>query len=91
MFEYLKKFKKSKIIIDPNYPDHEVFDVANYDNWKFFYYNTEKMIPDKGEIPEPKELRARITVCKNADHAHDLLTRRSVTGILLFINNTPVK
>ena len=32
-----------------------------------------------------------ITVYKDADHAHDVLTRRSVSGILLFINNTPVK
>ena len=34
---------------------------------------------------------ACITVYKDADHAHDVLTRRSVSGILLFINNTPVR
>ena len=33
----------------------------------------------------------RITVYKDADHAHDLVTRRSVSGVLLFLNNTPVK
>ena len=27
---------------------------------------------------------------KDADHAHDVLTRRSVTGILLLINNKPI-
>ena len=27
----------------------------------------------------------------DADHAHDQVTRRSVTGVVLFINNTPVK
>ena len=27
----------------------------------------------------------------DADHAHDKVTRRSVTGILLFVNGTPVK
>ena len=32
-----------------------------------------------------------VTVYKDAEHAHDVLTRRSVSGILLFINNTPVK
>ena len=32
-----------------------------------------------------------MTVYVDADHAHDILTRRSVTGILLMINNTPVK
>ena len=47
VFGYLKKFKKSKIIIDPNYPDHEIFDIANYNNWNFFYYNTKEIVPDK--------------------------------------------
>ena len=28
---------------------------------------------------------------KDADHAHDILTKRSVTGILLLVMNTPVK
>ena len=32
-----------------------------------------------------------MTVFKDTDHAHDVLTRRSVSGILLLINNTPVK
>ena len=35
--------------------------------------------------------RVRITVYKDADHAHDILIRCSVTGVLLFLNNTPVK
>ena len=33
----------------------------------------------------------RITAYKDSDHANDLVTRRSVTEILLFTNNTPVK
>ena len=41
-------------------------------------------------MPSPKGLPAWITVYKDADHAHDALTRRSVFGILLMINNTPV-
>ena len=27
----------------------------------------------------------------DADHAHDLVTRQSVTGVLIFINNTPIR
>ena len=27
----------------------------------------------------------------DANHAHDVMTRRSVTAILLFINNTPIQ
>jgi hypothetical protein len=33
----------------------------------------------------------KITIYVDADHAHDQVTRRSVTGYILFINNTPIK
>ena len=33
----------------------------------------------------------RMIIYKDADHAHDIVRRRFVTGILLFINNTLVK
>ena len=33
----------------------------------------------------------QITIYVDADHAHDVVTRRSVTGILVFINGTLVK
>ena len=42
-------------------------------------------------LPKPSGKKIRITAYKDADHAHDLVTRRLVTGILLFLNNTPVK
>ena len=42
-------------------------------------------------MPAPKGPPVRITVYKDADHAHDMLTCRSVSGILLFLNNTPVR
>jgi hypothetical protein len=31
-----------------------------------------------------------MTVYVDADHAHDKITRRSITGILMMLNNTPV-
>jgi hypothetical protein len=31
-----------------------------------------------------------MTVYVNEDHPHDLVTRRSITGILVMINNTPI-
>jgi hypothetical protein len=42
-------------------------------------------------MPLPKGKPVDITVYVDADHAHDQVTRRSVTGCILFINNTPVK
>jgi hypothetical protein len=32
-----------------------------------------------------------MTVYVYADHAHDLFIRRSITGILVMINNTPIR
>ena len=32
-----------------------------------------------------------MTVYVDADHAHDLVTRRSITGILMMLNNTPIR
>ena len=58
---------------------------------KEFYPDAEEEIPSKEMLPKPKGKKIRITVYKDADHAHDLVTRRSVTGVLLVLNNTPVK
>jgi len=43
------------------------------------------------DMPQPKGNKVQVTIYVDADHAHDQLTRRSVTGILLFVNNTPIK
>jgi hypothetical protein len=32
-----------------------------------------------------------MTVYVDADHAHDLVTRRSITGILVMLNNIPIR
>jgi hypothetical protein len=38
-----------------------------------------------------KGTRVRMTVYVDADHAHYLVTRRSITGILVMLNNTPIR
>ena len=38
----------------------------------------------------PKEELCTLTFYVNADHAKDKLTRRSVTGVLILLNNTPI-
>ncbi len=91
VFGYLKKFHKGRIMIDPAYPNHSGFDVKEYDHWQEFYPDASELIPDKNEMPIPRGPPACITVYKDADHAHDMLTRQSVSGILLLINNTPVR
>jgi hypothetical protein len=55
-----------------------------------------KFYPDAGEeipkeFPPEKGIRVRMTVYVDADHAHDLVTRRSITGILVMLNNNPIR
>ena len=91
VFGYLKRYNKGKIMIDPNYPNHDQFESNTFENWKEFYPEAQEMLPDEQSKPDYLGPPIRITVYKDSDHAHDLVTRRSVTGILLLVNNTPVK
>jgi hypothetical protein len=89
VFGYLKKFPKGRIVINPGYRDNSKHQLSKYENWKEFYPDAEEQLPEN--MPTPYGRKARITVYVDADHAHDVVTRRSVTAILLFINNTPVR
>ena len=78
-------------MIDPNYPNHSNYPTPEHDNWKEYYPDAKEDIPTGKDRPTPKGPMVRFTLWKDADHAHCMLTRRSVTGIILFLNNTPVK
>ena len=41
-------------------------------------------------MPEPKGNSVNITVFVDADHAGDRATRRSFTGILIYVNRVPI-
>jgi hypothetical protein len=76
---YLRKYTKGRILIlDLGFFDHKEHQSNNFDNWREFF-------------PDAEEEKARITIFVDADHAHDVVTRRLVTGIILFINKTPVR
>jgi hypothetical protein len=89
ILSYLKTFPKGRIIIDTSYPDHSVHSVEDHSNWMEFYPDTSEEIPK--DLPPAKGPRVKITVYVDADHAHDLVTRRSITGIVVMLNNTPIR
>ena len=43
------------------------------------------------DLPQEKGKPVRMTVYVDADHAHDLVTQRSIAGIVMFLNNTPFR
>jgi hypothetical protein len=86
---YLKTFPKGRVIIDTSYPNHSEYLVDDLPNWKDFYPDAEEEISN--DLSKSKGPKVRMTVYVDADHAHDLVTRRSITGILVMLNNTPIR
>jgi hypothetical protein len=66
-----------------------MYPVEDHSIWMEFYPNASEEIPK--DLPPEKGPRVRMTVYVDADHAHDLVTRRSITGILVMLNNTPIR
>jgi hypothetical protein len=54
-----------------------------------FYPDAEEELPP--DMLPPKGKPIRLTCFKDADHAHDVVTRRSVTEVLLLTNNMPIE
>ena len=92
IFGYLKKYKNRRIVIDSRDTIRVGGkDALNLDSAIFF----EEVYPDSaeeidGKVPETKVDDLEITAFVDSDHTHDILTRRSVTGLLILLRQTPV-
>jgi hypothetical protein len=89
VFGYLKHFPKRSTIYDARMPTHRDDLVTKYDGWKEMYPDAKEEMPPG--MPEPKGNPVRISAYFDADHAGCLETRRSTTGMIMFLNGTPVK
>jgi hypothetical protein len=89
ILSYLKTFPKGRVIIDTSYPEDSVYPVEDHSNLIEFYPDSSEEIPK--DLPLEKGPRVRMTVYVDADHENDLVTRRSFTGILVMLNNTPIR
>jgi hypothetical protein len=89
VFGYLKQYSDGKIPIDVGTPPiRDKALITKGQNWIEFYPDAEEDIPS--DILTPMGAEATLTVYVDADHARDKVTRRSVTGIVLLVNNTPL-
>ena len=87
IFGYLKGASKQCIFLDPQHPDFDERSFTKYD-WTDFYRNADERVPS--DMPPPRG-RAVLTHCfVDLDHAGDKVTRRSQTGLLLFVDRAPV-
>jgi hypothetical protein len=89
ILSYLKTFQNRGIIIDTSYPDHSMYPDEDHPNRVEFYPVAGEEIPK--HLPPEKGPRVRMTIYVDADHGNDLVTRIPITGILVILNNTPIR
>src|SRR5210317_1487012 len=88
VFGYLRVFPTGELMINPLPFEHRP-PKPKEESWKEYYPEAEEELPP--DQPHPMKKKAQVTIYVDADHAHDTVTRRSVTGILVFVNRTLVK
>ena len=89
VFGYLHRYPDGMIPIDIGSPPiRDKAIITKGQNWIEFYPDAEEDIPH--DMLEQLGNEATLTVYVDADHARNKVTRRSVTGIILLVNNTPL-
>ena len=86
---YLAQFSHAKLRFRTLEPDYSSIPDNTYDWAHSVYGDIEEDIPN--DIPTPLGKFVRITHYVDANLYHDMLTGRSVTGILDFLNQTPIE
>ena len=89
LFAYLKKHPDmGRLTYDSKAPDVDESAFVQGDDWKDFYGDVEEELPPR--MPEPRGSPVIISVFVDADHAGNVVTRRSHTGIIIFFQNAPI-
>ena len=88
MFGLLKMKHNAELVLDPSDP---IIDTEQFvrEDWKNTpYEDSEVKAPEN--VPEPLGIGVKVVAYVDADHAGDLLTRRSRTGFIVYLNNAPI-
>jgi hypothetical protein len=91
VFGYIKMFPTRQIAID----SRNLILGKQEDKKKLFIPGFLEDYPDAKEemdagFPQPFGETLQTSICVDSDHAHDLKTRRSITGLIAFVGSTPV-
>ena len=87
IFAFLKGHPQQKIVFDASRPVVDEDRFAKVD-WKETYGELIEEFPPK--MPKPRGNSVVISCFVDADHAGNKVTRRSHTGILIWVNNAPI-
>jgi len=85
---YLSKMKHGFLRIRTEEPDYSGLPDKSYDWSRSVYGDVHEQIPR--DAPKPLGKRVVLTTYVDANLNHDLITGRSVSGVLHFVNQTPV-
>jgi hypothetical protein len=87
IFAYLKCHEQSHLVFDPNMVDWDESKFEKHD-WSDFYRDAREAKP--ANAPTTRGVPVQINVFMDADHAGNKVTRRSHTGILIYLNCAPI-
>jgi hypothetical protein len=89
IFAYLKTFNRSKLVFDDSVP---VIDQSRFHqcDWSEFYPDASEADVVPPDMPDPRGKHVKMTCFVDADHAGCRQTRRSHTGIIIFVNRAPI-
>jgi hypothetical protein len=87
IFAYLKHHKQSKMVFDDTEPvfNDAVFKVCD---WSEFYPDAKEAIPHN--VPKARGNGVVTSCFVDADHAGCKATRRSHTGVIIYVNKAPI-
>lgn len=91
IFKYLDIHKENELAFDPQYQDRLRKDLET----KIQIEEMKRMYPDAKEemppnAPPPRGNQVQMSCFVDSDHAGDKKTRRSQTGILIYLNKAPI-
>ncbi|MFN9943833.1 MAG: Ty1/Copia family ribonuclease HI, partial [bacterium] len=87
IYAYLKRHERCAMVFDDKTLQFAKADFPEFD-WLDFYGDVTETIPPNA--PELRGNPVQMTAFCDADHAGNLVTRRSHTGILIYLNQAPI-
>ena len=87
IFAYLKRYNRSMMVFDDTIP---TFDESRFKatDWSAYYPNASEVIPPN--CPDARGNSVTTTCFVDADHAACRVTRRSHTGVIIYVNRAPI-
>lgn len=88
VFAYLKRCHNTELVFDPSDRQINKSEFIRYDWASSEFGEVEEALPVNA--PEPRGFGFTMIAYVDADHAGNVITRRSRTGYIIFLNNAPI-